>query len=153
MIDRTNFYEEIEGFKLLPGDIRDVSTEAFQAVYGSIEASEARGVLYVFLSTEPIPRVAGESRIIYIGQTKGSFKHRYYKHASLQASSKANRLKFEAIISRYGPITIAVSPYERFGSTLLEAEGQLLWWYFQNHCEYPPVNYSKTLIRRDALHA
>jgi hypothetical protein len=153
MIDSTNFYEAVEGFELLPGQIKDVSTEAFQAVYGSAEASKSKGILYMFLSAQPIPRLVGESRVIYIGQTKGDFKGRYYKYSKLHASSKANKLKFEAIINRYGPITIAVSPFEKFGSTLLEAEGQLLWWYFQNHCEYPPVNYTKTKVRKDAVDA
>ena len=153
MIDSTKFYEEIEGFELLPGKIENISTEAFQAVYGSLEASRAKGVLYLFLAARPIPRLVGESRIIYIGQTKGSFKGRYFKYSNLHASSKANKLKFEAMVNSYGPITIAVSPFERFGSTLLEAEGQLLWWYFQNHCEYPPVNYTKTKVRKDAVHA
>ncbi len=153
MINSTSFYEAIRGFELLPGAIENVSTKAFQAVYGSPEASRAKGVVYVFLSAQPIPRLIGESRIIYIGQTKASFKNRYLQYSNLHATSKANKLKFEAIIREYGPITIAVCPFERFGSSLLEAEGQLLWWYFQNHCEYPPVNYTKTTVRNDAVQA
>ncbi|MBE0465378.1 MAG: hypothetical protein ACTIDY_10195 [Halomonadaceae bacterium] len=153
MIDSTNFYEVIREFELLPGAIENVSTQAFQTVYGSPRASLAKGIVYLFLSAQPIPRLVGESRIIYIGQTKGSFKNRYFQYSSLHASSKANKLKFEAIIREYGPITIAVCPFKRFGSSLLEAEGQLLWWYFQNHCEYPPVNYTKTKVRNDAVQA
>ncbi|MGL6213234.1 hypothetical protein [Billgrantia desiderata] len=153
MIDSTNFYETIANFELLPGAIDEVSTEAFQAVYGSPEASRARGVVYVFLSARPIPRLIGESRVIYIGQTKGSFKNRYWQHSKLHASSKANKLKFEAIVRNYGSITIATSSFEKIGSSLLEAEGQLLWWYFQNHCEYPPVNYTRTKVRNDAVKA
>ena len=72
-------------------------------------------------------------------------------HSKLHASSKANKLKFEAIIGNYDPITIAISSFEKFGSSLLEAEGQLLWWYFQNHAEYPPVNYTKTKVRNDFI--
>lgn len=153
MIDSTNLYEVVWDFELLPGAIENVSTKEFQAVYGSPEASLAKGIVYVFLSAQPIPRVIGESRIIYIGQTKGSFKSRYLQYSDLHASSKANKLKFEAIIGEYGPITIAVCPFERFGGSLLEAEGQLLWWYFQNHCEYPPFNYTKTKVRNDAVQA
>lgn len=153
MIDSTSFHEVVKDFEVLPGAIENVSTQAFQAVYGSPEAALAKGIVYLFLSTQPIPRLIGESRIIYIGQTKGSFKSRYFRYSGLHASSKANKLKFEAIIREYGPITIAVCPFERFGNSLLEAEGQLLWWYFQNHCEYPPVNYTKTKVRNDAVQA
>ena len=38
-----------------------------------------------------------------------------------------------------------------FGDTLLKSEGQLLWWYFQNHCEYPPINYTQTTVRNDIV--
>ncbi len=153
MIDSPNLHEVVKEFEILPGAIENVSTQAFQAVYGSPEAALAEGIVYLFLSAQPIPRLIGESRIIYVGQTKGSFKSRYFQYSRLHASSKANKLKFEAIIKEYGPITIAVCPFERFGSSLLEAEGQLLWWYFQNHCEYPPVNYTKTKVRNDAVQA
>ena len=153
MIDSTNLYEVVKEFEILPGAIENVSTQAFQAVYGSPEAALAKGIVDLLLSAQPIPRLIGESRIIYVGQTKGSFKSRYFQYSSLHASSKANKLMFEAIIKEYGPITIAVCPFERFGSSLLEAEGQLLWWYFQNHCEYPPVNYTKTKVRNDAVQA
>jgi hypothetical protein len=153
MIDSTSFYEAISNFEVLPGTVDKVTMEAFQAVYGSPEASQVKGIVYVFLSAQPIPRLMGESRIIYIGQTKGSLRKRYIQHSKLHASSRANKLKFEAIISNYGSITIATSPFERFGSSLLEAEGQLLWWYFQNHGEYPPVNYTKTKVRNDVIQA
>ncbi|WP_447928642.1 hypothetical protein [Vreelandella sp. EE27] len=151
MVDSTNFYEAISGFETLPGTIDEVTMDAFQAVYGSPEASRTKGIVYVFLSAQPIPRLMGESRVIYIGQTKRSFRKRYLQHSKLHASSKANKLKFEAIVSNYGPITIAISSFEKFGSSLLEAEGQLLWWYFQNHAEYPPINYTKTNVRNDVI--
>lgn len=153
MIDSSNLYEVIKDFEVLPGAIENVSTQAFQTVYGSPEAAQAKGIVYLFLTAQPIPRLVGESRIIYIGQTKDSFKRRHFKYSSLHASSKANKLKVEAIIKEYGPIKIAVCPFKRFGSSLLEAEGQLLWWYFQNHCEYPPVNYTKTKVRSDVVQA
>ena len=33
--------------------------------------------------------------------------------------------------------------YRVFGESLLDAENQLLWWYYANHFEYPPFNYTK----------
>jgi len=89
--------------------------------------------------------------VVYIGQTKGTFRQRYLASAGLHATSKANRMKFEHIVSHYGPIRITLAPYGQFGDSLLKAEGQLLWWYFQNHCEYPPVNYTKTKVRNDLV--
>lgn len=128
-----------------------LSTAAFEAVYGSAEAEKAINIIYFFLSEKPVPRLLGESRILYIGQTRTSFKARYLPHAEIQATSKANSLKFGTIIEKYGPISIACCDYREFGDSLLGAEGQFLWWYFQNHCEYPPLNYTKTKIRNDAV--
>ncbi|WP_373020114.1 hypothetical protein, partial [Thiomicrorhabdus sp.] len=108
-------------------------------------------VLYVFLSQKPVPRLLGQSNILYIGQTKGSFKARRFKEAKLHATSKANSQKYAAIIDNYGPITIGVCDYRKYGKTLKEAEGLLLWWYFQNHFEYPPINYTQTKNRNDVV--
>jgi len=148
-INHSNFYDEISLFQSLPGAIDEVTINAFKRVYGSDEAAKAKNIIYMYVSEKPIPRLVGESNILYIGQTKSSFKTRRYKDAKLHASSKANSLKFSSVIDRYGPITIKVCDYKRYGDTLLEAEGQLLWWYFQNHSEYPPINYTKTTNRND----
>ena len=48
-------------------------------------------------------------------------------------------------------ISIYVCDFSIFGDTLLKSEGQLLWWYFQNHCEYPPINYTQTTVRNDIV--
>lgn len=146
-----NFYLELDGFRRLPGKIESVTKEAFESVYGSIDASNAKNIIYFFIAEKPVPRLNGESRILYIGQTKNSFKTRYHKLASLHTTTKANVQKFKAIIEHYGSIEIVYCDYKKFGNTLLEAEGQFLWWYFQNHSEYPPINYSKTKIRNDVI--
>lgn len=98
-----------------------------------------------------IPRLNGFSDILYIGQTKQSFKNRYLKYAKHEASTKANKLKYQTIIDNYGAISIYVCDFSIFGDTLLKSEGQLLWWYFQNHCEYPPINYTQTTVRNDIV--
>lgn len=150
-INRENFYLELEAFKRLPGKIEAFNKESFELVYGSMEASKAKNVIYFFISAKPVPRLNGSSCILYIGQTKNSFKTRYFKWAHHHTTTKANTLKFKTIIENYGPIEIAYCDYAKFGSTLLVAEGQFLWWYFQNHCEYPPINYTKTSIRNDTV--
>lgn len=141
----------VSKFDRLPGQINELSKTAFEKVYGSETAAQAKNIIYFFLSLRPAPRLNGESRILYIGQTKTSFKSRYFRHANLHATSKANSLKFNMIIKNYGGIEIAFCDYRKFGNTLLDAEGQFLWWYFQNHGEYPPINYTKTKVRTDKV--
>ena len=48
MLDSTNFYEAISGFETLPGTIDEVTVDAFQVVFGSPEAFERNGIVYVF---------------------------------------------------------------------------------------------------------
>lgn len=158
LFSKDDLYPLVDEFERLPGQIDELSTSAFEKVYGSTEAAKVKGIIYFLLSSKPVPRLRGESRILYIGQTKTSFKSRYFRYASLHAKSNANSLKFGEIIDSYGPIEIAFCEYEKFGKTksgasLLQAEGQFLWWYFQNHCEYPPINYTKTKVRTDAINA
>jgi hypothetical protein len=53
----------------------------------------------------------------------------------MHATTKANSLKFRYILENYGAISISIAPFSKYGESLQKAEGQLLWWYFQNHCE------------------
>jgi hypothetical protein len=150
-IDKNSFYETINSFISFPDKITKVTVENFKAVYNSPFAKKHKNIVYILQAEKKIPRLIGESNIIYIGQTKTSFKSRYSSSAKLHATSKANSLKFKSIIEQYGPISISVHHFSRFGKSLIQAEGQLLWWYFQNHCEYPPINYTKTKIRNDVV--
>lgn len=153
LLSAENFYETLEAFRVLPERITSVDEPTFRRVYADDAAGVEKNIVYVLRAERPIPRLRGESDIVYIGQTKGTFRQRYLASAKLHATSKANRIKFEHIVSQYGAIRISVAPYQRFGDSLLKAEGQLLWWYFRNHCEYPPVNYTKTKVRNDAVSA
>jgi hypothetical protein len=151
-ICKDNFYEAIDSFIRFPDIITRVTEENFKTVYDSESARQYKNIVYLYRSEKKIPRLVGESDIIYIGQTKTSFKTRYSRYAKLHATSKANSLKFEEIVKQYESISISVHHFSRFGKSLRLAEGQLLWWYFQNHCEYPPLNYTKTKIRNDIVH-
>ncbi|EKE17597.1 MAG: hypothetical protein ACD_10C00374G0001 [uncultured bacterium] len=151
LLTADNLYETLDSFRVLTEQITSVNEAAFRRVYGQDEAGIEKNIIYIFRSQRPIPRLKGESDVVYIGQTKGTFRQRYLPSAELHATSKANRIKFEHIVSYYGPIRIMLAQYSQFGDSLLKAEGQLLWWYFQNHCEYPPVNYTKTKVRNDIV--
>lgn len=151
LLTKENFYETLESFQTFPDLITACNEAAFSQVYGSSAAAAEKNIVYIFRSERPVPRLKGQSDVLYIGQTKWTLKKRYSPYAKLHATSEANKLKFEFIIKSYGPIRIDVAPFGRFGKSLLEAEGQLLWWYFQNHCEYPPLNYSKTSCRNGTV--
>lgn len=150
-VNKDNFYDEIDRFYKFETRITNFSEESFRQAYESVCASKHKNIVYVLRSEKKVSRLMGESDILYIGQTKHSFKKRYAPYAELHTNSKANSLKFKHILDTYGEISIAVSDFSKFGATLQEAEGQLLWWYFQNHCEYPPINYTKTLVRNKEL--
>ena len=115
-LNYSHLYEEISQFKMLPGKIDVLSIEAFQEVYGSSDAENAKNVVYIFLSEKPVSRLVGESNILYVGQTRNSFKSRRYKEANLHLTSKSNRLKFSAILNYYGAITVRVCDYKKCGS-------------------------------------
>lgn len=147
-LNKDNFYETIDKYFIpLDGKVDKLAKEKFEKVFGCSEAANNSNIVYIWRCEKNIKRLKGESNIVYIGQTKQSFKRRYLKHAGIIANDEANKLKYEEIIKNYGPIQILVCDFSKFGDDLLKSEGQLLWWYFQNHCEYPPSNYTKTKIR------
>lgn len=155
LLTAENFYDMLNNFDLfrtLPEVIDSTELTTFQRVFGNETAGEQKNIVYVFRASNPIPRMKGESDIIYIGETKGSFKQRYLKNAPKFATSLANRMKYEHIISHYGPIRITIAKYDSFGETSEQAEEQLLWWYFQNHLELPPINYTKPKVRINEKH-
>jgi len=151
ILTKDNFYQTLDSFRVLPERITSIDEDTFRRVYGDDSANVEKSIVYVLRTDKPIPRLKGQSDVVYIGQTKSTFRQRYLQWANLHATSRANRMKFGHIVEHYGPIRIALASYTSFGTSLLKAEGQLLWWYFQNHCEYPPVNYTKTKVRNDTV--
>ena len=150
--DSRNLYETIqENFCQIPIRIDSFTAKSFDNAVACEQARQAKNIVYIWRSEKPIHRLKGESDILYIGQTKQSFYQRYAKYGTKWHGTKANSLKFSHIIDTYGAISIWTCDFSKFGDSLLLAEGQLLWWYFQNHCEYPPMNYTKTSIRKDSL--
>ncbi len=151
LLSKENFYQTLDVFRTLPVSISTFSEECFCKAFGDDSAAIESGIIYIFRSAKPVSRLRGESDVLYIGQTKGTLRSRYLASAKKMFSSKANSEKYEHILSEFGPIRISVASHKTFGETLLKAEGQLLWWYFQNHCEYPPLNYTKTSARNDLV--
>jgi len=155
IVDKNNYNQFcLEHFKNLPNEIsikegnNKLNVKDFNLVTKSTEAQQAKNIIYIWRTRNGIPRLKGCSNIVYIGQTERSFFSRH-GNSKIKAESEANSQKYNDIVNIYGPLSVSYIELEKFDSstTLLKAEGQFLWWYFQNHSEYPPVNYTKTKIR------
>ena len=148
----------IANFINLPNEIniksgnQSLTVEDFNEVTNTEEAKNTKNIIYIWRSKKDIPRLKGQSNILYIGQTSKSF---FARHGSsnIKVSTKANKQKYNDIVEMYGPITISYINAKDFDPTasLVKTEGQFLWWYFSNHSEYPPINYTKTKVRNDVL--
>ncbi|MFC4345980.1 hypothetical protein [Cupriavidus numazuensis] len=142
-MDSSLFYKVLQShFRELPGRITEATPSAFNSVFDSTEAGKQGNIVYLYRTERAFPRISGKTDILYIGQTKQTFRARYARYAELLATSPTNGPKYKAIIAGHGPIRIEICHFGVFGSTLKDAEAQLLWWYFQCHCEFPPVNRS-----------
>ena len=102
-------------------------------------ARQHRGIVYLWLTERPIPRLKGESRIIYIGKTKAKLRERHRRYADVEASDQ-NWPNYEYIIRQFGPITFRIAHHSKFAETPKEAEKQLFKKYGELHLETPPIN-------------
>lgn len=135
-----NFYDSVHRhFTAFDVQITEHSTEAYLAAFTCTEAARMKNVVYLFRAERKVPRLVGESDILYIGQTKSSFERRYKQWADVIAKLKRN----EHALKGYGPIRLSACDHRVFGQSLLAAENQMLWWYYANHFEYPPFNYTR----------
>ena len=96
---------------------------------------ESKGVVYIWRTQNPIPRLNGENSIIYIGKTKNSMFERHHQYAKLESSGN-NWHRHEHIIKKYGAITFECAKCE----SPKETEKALLNEYFKEHLELPPIN-------------
>lgn len=113
--------DEVEAFKL-----------QFKAVLD--EASTSKGIVYVFTAQKNIPRLKGESNIIYIGQTSQSLYKRYISKVWHEAKYFWPRYNY--IISNFGHISIEI--YETSAPKITESK--FLYQYQCAHLELPPIN-------------
>ena len=111
----------------------------FRQLFGSQEAKDASSVLYVFSCKKKIPRVKGESNIIYIGKAANSLEDRYWGCGTEKRWSHANREFFNYVIKHYGPVSLAYLVINE-AQSLKEAESDLLKDYYELHMELPPKN-------------
>jgi hypothetical protein len=126
---------KIDGIKILPKIITQPNNLAdeFKELFGSDEAKEAKGVVYFFLSGKPIPRVNGESTILYIGKTDLSLNQRYMRYSDKLASNRSGQF-YKHIVSNYDGLSLGY--LKSHDPKALERE------YFKKYCdtylEFPP---------------
>ncbi len=110
---------------------RDLTAE-FKELFKSPEA-KVKSVVYFILSDKPIPRVKGESRILYIGQTVQSINKRYYRYSEHLASNSTGEF-YEYIIKNFGGITMGYINSDNPRKT----EKEYFKKYFKTYLDYPP---------------
>lgn len=119
-----------------PGTVKVESKEKEQFIvqYRSAigETKGISGVVYILKTEKPIPRIKGESEILYIGETKHDVWSRY------SAEEDANEFwsVYSHSLDNYGAIFMDVYQTSDNKAT----EKVFLRQYYQMHLELPPIN-------------
>lgn len=126
---------DIENIQIIPIEVSvpESLVSGLKRIFGSKEAGDAKSVVYFFLSKRPVPRIKGESRIIYIGQTAGTLKQRWLPKIE-KLNSERNRAFYEHIIRSYGGLQVgyihSVDPKTDERAAFKK--------YMESHLEFPP---------------
>ena len=105
----------------------------FRVAFSSKESDEHKSIVYFFLSEKPIPRVLGESRILYIGKSNTSLRSRYLRYSKKIFTNRSGKF-YSHIIKNYGAISFGY-----FLSNDPKAdERKYFREYLDKHLEYPP---------------
>jgi hypothetical protein len=117
------------------------NVEDFEKQLKSILKSNAKdeGIIYIWKTEKKIPRVCGESDILYIGKTKQSLNSRYNNTKSLDIEKQYFENVYKSVIKQYGAISIEVVKIEDMAK-LDNAEFTKLDNYYKIHKELPPLN-------------
>ena len=135
---RRYIHMEIDGIIMLPREIittNDLTSE-FKEMFKS-KGSRERGVVYFIMSIMPVPRLNGESNILYIGKTKRSIYDRYHSVSELLASNFTGDF-YRHIIKNFGGIKMG---YIKTDSPK-ETESKIFEQYQAIYFEYPPKSKS-----------
>jgi len=125
---------KIDGLIMLSKEITNTDdlTKEFKELFNSPEA-RVQGIVYFFMSKEPIPRVLGKSNVLYIGKTKQTIRQRYLQYSNHLATGQ-NKLFYKHIIEHYGGLRMgyicADEPREK--------ENKLFKEYYETYLEFPP---------------
>ena len=115
----------------------DSFTRQFREICSCEPATKLNSIVYVWYTDKAIPRLRGESNVVYIGQTKQTFRGRHYRYAALEGS-ESNLERYRHIIRKFGPIKIMCAEV----ASPRQTEKEMLKRYWKEHLEFPPVNAS-----------
>lgn len=126
-------------FNTLSGQLDATLPEKFALQFAQIfqqpDAKATANIVYAWSTQKPIPRLRGISNVVYIGQTSQTLFKRHARYARIE-SAHLNWLRYEHIISEFGPIVITYAEC----SAPLKIEKTMLEEYFRLHLELPPLN-------------
>jgi len=124
-----------EGLYYLPHKISssENAEQEFRLAFSSKESGEHEGIVYFFLSEKPIPRVLGESRILYIGKSNTSLRSRYFRYSKKLFTNRSGKF-YSHIIESYGAISFG---YFLSADPKVD-ERKYFREYLDKHLEYPP---------------
>ena len=114
----------------------DEFRDQFRLVLQQSEFTSIRGVVYFWKSERPIPRVIGESNILYIGQTSRTLCERHGDKRDFEIEVAYFNRFYSHVIKKYGPLSM---DFKAVGSPK-RAEWEELKNYYETHLEYPPLN-------------
>jgi len=110
--------------------------EQFRIVLQRSECTSIENIVYFWKSERPIPRVSGESNILYIGQTSRSLNGRYGSKKDFEIEVAYFKRFYRHIIQKYGAVFLEVKATDNPKI----AEWEQLSEYYGKHFEYPPLN-------------
>ena len=97
-------------------------------------AKSRKNIVYIWQTVQGLPRLRGESPIIYIGKTVQSLYSRYSRY--IKADTEEYWERYLYIMENFGPISIHV--YESSDASF--TENIFLYQYHKKHLELPPLN-------------
>lgn len=126
-------------FMSLSSEINATSIEEYEEQFRALlkeDFAQVEEIVYVFTTRDAIPRENGDSHILYIGQTKYSFKYRYYKQDPINRELGLYKSIYADILKNYGPIHIGIIQT----SDHVSLESEMLLKYKAEFGELPPAN-------------
>jgi len=112
--------------------IKDKFKDQFKALLES--SKDFCRIVYVFNSERPIPRLKGESTVIYIGKANGSLYQRYSSLIRIETDTYWDRYKY--IMEHYGIMSVDIYKTDDPKIT----ENNFLHDYHIEYMEAPPLN-------------
>ena len=130
---------KVGSFQQIPVQLDASCRSDFEQQFMSALATEEANIsqiIYRWFTKRPVPRVRGESNLIYIGQSDTSFRRRYNNTKAFRCEGDAFENRYKYMIELYGPITIEIAESD----SPKDDEHAALLGYFKKHRELPPVN-------------